>query len=279
MSKIMIICGATASGKSDRAIAIAREMNGVIINADAMQVYHEMRILTARPTPVQEAQSPHLLYGIVSAAEKFSVAKWLAAAAMAIKEVQAQNRLAIVTGGTGLYIRALMEGLSPIPSIPPEIRLQAQTIWQQDGANALQRHDPAMAARLKPGDTQRHIRALEVMLATGKSLLYWQAIPRIPPFPDSEFLVDYISVERTELYARCNARFLTMLEGGALEEAGHIKGMGLNPDMPAHRTLGLPELMAFLDDRCSLQEATIKAQQATRNYAKRQITWFNHQLP
>ena len=196
MDPIVIVCGATASGKSAYALDIAQTYGGVIINADAMQVYRELRILTARPTEAQEAGVPHHLYGVISAQEKCSAAKWLDMAKPIIDETLAQRKTAIVTGGTGLYIKSLMQGLSPIPNIPEESRVQAIALWRESGAKALESHDPQMAAKLKDGDTQRHVRALEVMLATGKSLAYWQEVPCISPYPDRKFDVKYIEVPR-----------------------------------------------------------------------------------
>ena len=275
---IPIICGATASGKSAFAMKMAHESSGVIINCDAMQVYRELRILSARPTLAEEAEVPHLLYGYVPVNEKYSVSKWLQEVQLAIRDTLIQGKLPIITGGTGMYIKALREGLSPIPEIAPLVRTQAERLWEEDKEKALLYYDKAMAEQLMHGDKQRHIRALEVILATGKSLRYWQAIPRIKPFADQEFAIHYIKLERTELYERCNNRFLQMLEKGALQEAQAIFQQHLPDDLPAKRAVGLKELLGYCNKEYALEEAIGKAQQATRNYAKRQITWFNHQL-
>lgn len=275
---IHIICGPTASGKSARALGIAQAGRGVIINADAMQVYAELHVLTARPSAEDERQAPHMLYGVLPASEACSAARWLEMAQEAIKTTAQNGQLPVVTGGTGLYLKALMEGLSPIPDIPGEVRQQATTLYNERGAEALLAHDPVMAARLKPGDTQRHIRALEVIISTGKSLAYWQDIPRVLPFPDAQFNVEQITLPREELYRRCDTRFLTMLEQGAIEEVSALLAQNLSDDLPAMRAVGVPELAAFLRGSITLQEATTQAQQATRNYAKRQLTWFRNQL-
>jgi len=274
---IVIVCGATASGKSDFALSIAQQNNGVIINADSMQIYQEVRILTARPTPIQEAMAEHRLYGFVSVMEPFSVAKWLEYAKVAIDSAFSEGKLPIVTGGTGLYLKSLQEGLSPVPENDPLMREQATRLWQEQGEKALQARDPEMAMQLKPLDKQRHIRALEVLLATGKSLRYFQALPRIKPYPDAAFTLHFINPPRAELYARCNQRFEVMLAEGALEEVKRLKAMNIGEDLPASRILGLRELGSYLDGETSLEEGVAKARQVTRNYAKRQVTWFSHQ--
>jgi tRNA dimethylallyltransferase len=278
MPVIQIVCGPTASGKSARALDIAQSQDGVIINADAMQVYRELRILTARPTPEDEAYAPHRLYGILPAHEACSAARWLELAKPVIDETLDAGKLPVVTGGTGLYIFTLMRGLSPIPDIPAQIRHQAMALWAEQKDGALQERDPVMHARLKPGDSQRHVRALEVWLASGKSLRHWQELPRQTPYPDAEFKVELIDLPREELYHRCEKRFEAMLEHGALEEATRLRDMHLAPHLPAMHALGVPELIGHLDGRWSLAEAIRRAQQATRNYAKRQVTWFRHQL-
>lgn len=279
MSSIIIICGATASGKSDYALDIAQNCNGVIINADAMQVYRELRVITARPTAEQEQAVPHLLYGILPATEKCSAAKWLEMAKTAIATTISKGRIPVITGGTGLYIKTLMEGLSPIPDVPDEVHKQAAGLWLEHGAHALTERDNIMGSRLKANDMQRHIRALGIWLATGKSLSYWQDMPRIKPYPDAEFDVKYIDIPRPELYRRCDARFLTMLETGALEEVKIFHALKIPDNMPVTRAVGVKELTSCMEGKSSLQEAITNAQQATRNYAKRQVTWFRNQLP
>jgi tRNA dimethylallyltransferase len=278
MGSIIIICGATASGKTDYALDIAQSRQGVIINADAMQVYRELRILTARPTTEQEAGVPHYLYGVVPVSEKCSVAKWLELAKEAIDKTITDKKAPIIVGGTGLYIKALMDGLSPVPEVGDNAQRQAANLWKEQGARALKERDSEMSSRLKPGDMQRNIRSLAVLLATGKSLAYWQEFPRIKPYPSARFDIKYLEVPREELYRRCDARFLKMMESGALEEVKKLKVMNPSLDLPAMRAVGVGELFSFLEGEYSLEEAVQKAQQATRNYAKRQMTWFRNQL-
>lgn len=243
-----------------------------------MQVYRELRIITARPTPQEESEAPHRLYGILPANEACSVARWLNLAKEAIEKAWAEGLLPIVTGGTGLYLKALMDGLSPIPDMPQEARIKATILWQERGDAALREYDPAMAAQLKSGDKQRHIRALEVVIATDKSLAVWQALPRQKPYKEAEFDVEYIDMPRNELYRRCDARFLKMMDAGALEEVRTLIPHKLSSELPAMRAVGVPELMGYLKGAWNKEEAIDRGQQATRNYAKRQLTWFRHQL-
>ena len=243
-----------------------------------MQIYQELSILTARPTLEQETETPHRLYGALSGQEACSAAHWLTLARHAIDETRKAGKLPIVTGGTGLYIKTLMEGLSPIPGVPEAVHAEATLLWETDGAQALLSRDPVLGARLTAGDTQRHIRALGVLLATGKSLAYWQALPRMPPYPNATFTIAIVDMSRADLYARCDARFLTMLDAGALDEVKTLRAMQLSSDLPIMRAVGLPELIGFLEGKWDRDEAISKAQQATRNYAKRQLTWFRNQL-
>lgn len=304
--KIVIICGPTASGKSARALEMARQQNGVLINADAMQLYKELHILTARPTKEEEAQAPHALYGILQGNDPGSAGRWLGIAAEAIDRAWSQGQQPIVVGGTGLYIKALMEGLSPIPEVPAEVRERVRTLassWRAKQSNpggaknpdriavspsaprndeslhaVLSFRDPEMAARLRPSDTQRILRALEVVEATGKSLAWWQAQPRQAPFPNVEFEIATLEVPRGELYRRCDARFLNMMENGALEEVRALLGLGYDTRLPIMRVVGVPEMAAYLRGDTTLDEAIAKAQQATRRYAKRQMTWIRNQM-
>lgn len=243
-----------------------------------MQVYSDLSIITARPNTSDEVKAPHLGYGVLPANVACSAQRWLELTIPLIRQAWTENRLPILTGGTGLYIKTLMQGLSPIPDIPDEFRQQAMELYAQQGAEALKARDPEMAARLKEGDTQRHTRALEVMLATGKSLAYWQALPRERTFPDAEFILEQVTVERAELYRRCDARFDAMLQQGAINEVKHLAAQNLSPLLPAMRAVGVPELLCYLRGECSLEDAAIDAKQATRNYAKRQLTWFRNQL-
>lgn len=279
---ILILGGPTASGKSYLATVIAKKTGGVIINADAMQVYREIPILTAQPSKAEQAAIPHALYGFLPSSEPCSATKWLERAKMAIDQTHQAGKLPIVVGGTGLYIKTLMEGLSPIPDIAPLLRERMRKQCLELGNEAfyalLRQKDPDMAKRLHAGDTQRMVRAMEVLEQTGTSLAVWQAIPPVPLYDASCFKAFFIHPERATLYAQCDARFLTMLEQGALEEVKVLEALSLDATLPAMKALGVPELLAYTKGILTLEEAAAKAQQSTRNYAKRQVTWFKHQL-
>ncbi|HYC01733.1 MAG TPA: tRNA (adenosine(37)-N6)-dimethylallyltransferase MiaA [Azospirillaceae bacterium] len=278
---MLVIGGPTASGKSGLALALAERLGGTVINADSMQVYAELRIVTARPGPGDEARAPHRLYGVVPASVRMSAARWRELALAEIAAAQASGRLPVVVGGTGLYLRALMEGLSDIPPIPEDVRAAAKDLHARLGGEAfhaeLSRRDPAGAAKLFPGDTQRLVRAWEVIEATGRTLGDWQAAGR-ETAPDLDFHTLVVEPPRDRLYAACDARFLIMLEQGALEEVRMLATQGLDEDLPVMKALGVPELLAHLRGQATLAEATARAQQLTRNYAKRQTTWFRHQM-
>ena len=275
--RALLIAGPTASGKSARALDLAQARNGVIINADALQVYSALRILSARPTPEEEARVPHRLYGHTGAEQPYSVASWLAEARREMDAAWAQGLLPIVTGGTGLYFLALEGGLAPVPPIPEAIRAHWRSFEGDLHAELLHR-DPAMAARLLPPDRQRLARALEVVDATGRSLLDWQREGK-DQAPLSGVSVEriFIDVPRDELYARAEARFDMMMETGALAEARALAG--LDPMLPAMKAIGLPELIAHLNGAITLPEAVTQAKTATRNFIKRQLTWWRGQLP
>lgn len=280
---IVVVAGPTASGKSALALDLAVEFGGVVINADSMQVYDELRILTNRPEPAHEARAPHRLFGVVSVTEVCSAARWRDLALAEIAAADAADALPILAGGSGLYIRALLEGLSPVPEIPPGVRAAARARHGEIGGPAfheeLAERDPEMAARLSPGDSQRLMRAWEVVEATGESLADWQRQPPSGGVYGGAVLVLALVPPRNELYAACDARFLTMVEDGALDEARAIHARGLDPSLPAMKALGVPELGRYLSEDCSLHEAIVAAQQATRRYAKRQLTWLRHQSP
>jgi tRNA dimethylallyltransferase len=275
--RALLIAGPTASGKSALALEKAAALNGTIINADALQVYSALRILSARPTPAEEAVVPHRLYGHVGAEQPYSVASWLAEARREMDAAWGQGRLPIVTGGTGLYFRALELGLAPVPEIPEEVRSKWRSFTGDLHAELLSR-DPAMAAKLLPTDRQRLARALEVVDATGRSLLDWQKDGQ-DQAPLQGVTVEriFIDVPRDELYARAEARFDAMLEKGALEEARALAH--LDPMLPAMKAIGLPELIAHLRGEITLEQAAINAKTATRNFIKRQLTWWRGQLP
>ncbi len=280
-SPVVVIGGPTASGKSAAALVLGERLNGTIINADSMQVYRELAILTARPTPAEMARVPHRLYGVMPAAERCTAARWRALAVDEIAAARGAGRLPIVVGGTGLYLKALMEGLAPVPDISPDVREAARAKHAALGGAAfrseLAQMDPEMAARLEAGDTQRLLRAWEVVTATGRSLAAFQQAPA--DAPPLWFVPVRLLPPREALYAACDARCRRMLAEGALEEAAALRALALAPDLPAMKALGVRELLRHLDGERSRDEALRLFQQATRNYAKRQLTWFRHQMP
>lgn len=274
--RALLIAGPTASGKSALALDLARKWNGVIINADALQVYEPLRILSARPTPGEEAMVPHRLYGHVGPAAQFSVARWLKEASLEIEATWERGLYPIITGGTGLYFRALEKGLAPVPEIPDEIRNRWRS-FEGDLHAELWRRDPAMAARLLATDRQRLSRALEVVDATGRSLLDWQKQGQEAALLEGATVERiFMDVPRDELYARAELRFDQMLKAGALEEACPL--IDLDPALPMMRAIGVPELVSHLRGEITLEEAAIKAKTATRQYIKRQLTWWRGQM-
>ncbi len=282
-NKAVLIAGPTASGKSALALALAEAHDGVIVNADSMQVYRDLRVLTARPTPDEEARAPHRLYGHVDAAVNFSAGAWVADAAAVLAEARAQNRLPIFAGGSGLYFKALTRGLSAVPPIPPEVRESVRARLQQDGVEALHallaQRDAASAERLKPRDRTRIARALEVVEATGRSLTDWHRDGLPPLLPPGQFTAVFLSPERDELYARIDTRFDAMLKAGALDEVAALASRKLDPLLPAMKAHGVPALVRHLNGELTLEEAAVIGRADTRHYAKRQFTWFRHQLP
>lgn len=278
-TKAVLICGPTASGKSALAVELAQEFGGVVINADSMQVYAELRIITNRPTPADEASAPHRLYGFRPAREPYSTALWLADVRAALDEPKGEGRLPIIVGGTGLYFKSLTEGLSDIPDIPEEIRARYRLLGQTEPPEALHaelaRRDPLTAARLRPTDPQRIVRAIEVLEATGRPLAEWQATRQPPLLPLARAYPLVMSVERAELYRRCDARFDAMIAEGAIEEARAVAALGLDPSLPAMRAVGLPPLLAYSRGEIAFEEAAERSKTNTRNYAKRQISWIN----
>ncbi|MGA9603287.1 MAG: tRNA (adenosine(37)-N6)-dimethylallyltransferase MiaA [Methyloceanibacter sp.] len=276
-AKAILIAGPTASGKSVVALALAERLGGTVINADSMQLYRELRVLTARPSEADEALAPHRLYGVVSASEAFSVGRWLEAAQAAIAEARDAGSVPILVGGTGLYFKALIEGLAPIPDIPSEVR----AYWREQAARltpeALHRElaarDPGVAAKLRSSDPQRIVRALEVIDATGVSLSEWQGAPAAPALLADDVLRFVIAPEREPLYAAIDARFDRMIENGAIEEVEALLALGLDDSLPAMRAHGVRELRAYLAGTSSLEGAQTKSKTESRRYAKRQMTW------
>ena len=279
---ILIVAGPTASGKSSLALAAADKYNGVIINCDAMQVYRELRLITARPSSEDEAKVPHKLYGVIPAAEACSAGIWRELAVAEIETCWRADRLPIVTGGTGLYIRALMEGLTDIPEIPREIREEVTERRNRIGPEAfrqeLAKFDPVSAERLNPTDSQRMIRAYEVYLGTERSLTDWhQDAPATPPL-EANYQSIVFEPPRDELYAKCEARIDWMIDNGVLDEVRVLMELNLEPSLPVMKALGVPELITHLRDKMTLEDAVSAAKQATKRYAKRQMTWFRGQI-
>ncbi|MGA9823789.1 MAG: tRNA (adenosine(37)-N6)-dimethylallyltransferase MiaA [Methylocystis sp.] len=281
--RAILIAGPTASGKSALAQSVARRHGGEVVNADSMQVYRDLRILTARPTPQEEQTVPHRLFGHVDGAENYSVGRWLEDFQATLDELAARGRVAVVAGGTGLYFKTALQGLSDIPTVPAEVRAKvregARGRSPQELHAELARVDPTTAGRLRPTDPQRILRALEIFAATGQSLAQFQGA-RTPPLLDSVACpAFFIAPSRPELFARINARFDKMIEAGALEEARALGFRGLDPLLPVMRAHGVPHLLSFFDGRMSLDEAIERGKSDTRHYAKRQVTFARHQLP
>jgi tRNA dimethylallyltransferase len=278
---VAVIGGPTASGKSSLALRLAERIGGTVVNADSMQVYRELRVLTARPGSADLARAPHRLYGVLSAAERCSAARWRSLALEAIREARELGRVPVVVGGTGLYIRALTDGLVELPAIPEEVRAaarEAREVLGPAGFHAdLAARDPEAAARLDPADRTRTLRAWEVVVATGRPLSHWQACAPGGPPPGLRFLPVLVDPPREVLYARCDRRFAAMLAEGALEEVRALDLLGLDPDLPAMKALGIPELRAYLRGDIDFSSAVETAKRQTRRYAKRQVTWFRHQ--
>jgi len=280
-ARVVLIAGPTASGKSALALALAERVGGTIVNADSMQVYGDLRVITARPTPAEEARVPHLLYGHVDAAVNYSVGQYLADARAALDEVHRSGKVTILVGGTGLYFKALTAGLAAVPPIPPAIRDSVRARLAEHGAPALhaelRQRDPAAAARLSPNDRTRVARALEVVEATGRPLVDWQT-EGLPALIGADAPRVFIAPERAALYARIDARFATMIDAGALDEVRRLAARKLDPLLPAMKAHGVPWLIRHLAGEISLEEAAYHARLDTRHYAKRQFTWFRHQL-
>jgi tRNA dimethylallyltransferase len=279
---VLVVAGPTASGKSALALAVAEAFGGVVINADSMQVYRDLAILTARPSPEDQARAPHRLYGVLDAEEACSAGRWRAMALKEIEAAHAQGKLPVVVGGTGFYLRALEHGLAEIPEIPAEVRTAARRRHADIGGAAmhaeLAARDPETAARLSPGDSQRLIRAWEVLEATGRPLAEWQREADAAPAP-YRFLRIVLEPPRESLYAACDSRLRRMVAAGALEEVAALIGRGVDPSAPAMKAVGVPQLAAHLRGECDLDSALAAAQQATRRYAKRQLTWLRTQFP
>lgn len=278
----ILIAGPTASGKSGLAIALAERLGGTVINADSMQVYRELRILTARPTLEDEQRAPHALYGFVSGAEAYSAGRYAVDVAQAIAAARAGGSVPIVVGGTGLYFKVLLEGLSPVPATDPEVR----AFWRGAAARRpapelhalLAVRDPETAARLMPTDPQRIVRALEVLESTGRSLAEWQREPGTPVLAESETVRLLVLPERAEQGGRIDARLDAMVAKGALEEVRGLIARGYSTELPIMRALGVAPFAEHLSGVLSLPDALANAKADTRKYAKRQLTWLRRNM-
>ena len=279
----VLIAGPTASGKSGLALRLAERLGGAVVNADSMQVYGDLRVLTARPSAAEEERAPHRLYGHVDGAVNYSAGHYLRDAADALTHLHREGTLPIVVGGTGLYFRALIDGLSHVPAVPPEVRQAVR-----DGAAGrdtaslhaeLAAADPATAAGLKPTDRQRVLRALEVLAATGRALVSFHGARAPGPLAGATTIRIFLSPDRTVLRQRIDARLLAMVQSGALEEVRTLAARRLDPQLPVMRAYGVPSLMRHIAGEIGLEEAVGEAQAGTRQYAKRQLTWFRHQMP
>jgi tRNA dimethylallyltransferase len=277
---VALIAGPTASGKSAVAIELAERQGGVVINADSAQVYADLRILSARPSAEEEARVPHRLFGYIDGAESCSAARWAADARAEIAAAHAAGRLPVLVGGTGLYLRTLIDGIAPVPEIDPEIRAEVRAMPVADAHRALCEADPAAAARLAPADTTRVARALEVKRSTGRTLAAWQDA-RSGGIGDAVRLVATVLLpDREWLLARCDARLEGMFDGGAIEEVARLLARDdIPPAAPLRRAIGVSEITALLAGTTDRKAALAAATVATRQYAKRQYTWFRNQPP
>jgi tRNA dimethylallyltransferase len=276
---LVVIAGPTASGKSALALALAQRTGGVIVNADSAQLYRDLPILSAAPTDEERAIAEHRLYGVLDGAEPCSAADWANMARAEIAEVHASGRSAILVGGTGLYLRTLLDGIAPVPAIDPEVRRRVRGTSVDANRAELERLDPAGAARIKPADTTRVARALEVILSTGRAIGDWQKLREGGIGTEVALNSLILLPPRDWLYARCDRRFAEMVEQGAVAEVEALLARDLDPDLPVMRGIGVREIAAHLRGEATLAETIAAGQQATRRYAKRQYTWFAHQPP
>ncbi len=279
----ILLAGPTASGKSRLALELAAGHGGLVVNADSMQVYAELRVLTARPSPADEAAAPHRLYGHVPAATRYSVGRWLADVAVVLDEARRRRRPAIVVGGTGLYFKALTEGLTAVPAIPTEvraaIRAESDRVAAPDLHARLAAVDSEDAAAIRASDRSRILRALEVITATGRSLAEWRRVAAAPPLVDPASVRRIVlAPDRAALHSRIAERAERMLEAGALEEVRALAALGLDAELPAMKAIGVRELLALEAGALSRAEALAAIATETRRYAKRQMTWFRNQM-
>jgi tRNA dimethylallyltransferase len=278
----VVVAGPTASGKSGLALAVAEKFSGDVINADSMQLYRELRLISARPDDAAMGRAPHRLYGVLPASERCSAGRWVSLALAEIADTLAHGRLPVIVGGTGLYLRALMTGLSRIPSVAALYRDAAERRFQDIGATAFHAElagiDLIAAERISPNDRQRMIRAREVFDATGRTLSDWQREPPENAGQGYQFATILLAPPRAELYAAIDSRFEAMIEAGAMDEARKFAQLGLDPALPAAKAIGLRPLMAHVAGEIPLAQALELGQRESRRYAKRQGTWFRHQI-
>lgn len=282
LKQAVLMAGPTASGKSALALALADRLGGTIVNADSMQVYAGLRVITARPSVEEETHSPHCLYGHVDPAETYSTGQWLREVARVLDDIAAAGRVAIVVGGTGLYFKVLTEGIAAVPAIPAEIRDNVRERLARDGVASLYAEliarDPVTAARLMPLDRSRIARALEVMLATGRSISDWHGEGTAPLLPPERAVKIFVTLERAQLVSRIEARFAAMMQAGALDEVKELAARDLDPLLPAMKAHGVPWLIRHLKGEIPIEEAVAGSIMDTRRYAKRQHTWFRGQM-
>jgi tRNA dimethylallyltransferase len=276
---LIVIAGPTASGKSALALAVSRHLPAVLINADASQVYRDLLVLSARPSVAEEAVAPHRLFGHIDGAEACTAARWAQEARAEVAEAHAQGHVPVLVGGTGLYLRTLLQGIAPIPEIDPAIRKAVRALPVAQAYQALVAADPEAAARLSPTDSTRVARALEVAQSTGRPLTYWQAAQTGGIGDQVSIAAMILLPPRDWLHARCNARFEAMLEQGSMAEVEALLARQLDPALPVMRAIGVREIGALLAGTLDRKTAAEQAQAATRQYAKRQYTWFRNQLP
>lgn len=279
--RVALIAGPTASGKSALALALAERTGGTIINADSAQVYADLRVLSARPSPEEEARAPHCLFGHIDGADAgYSAARWATEAKAAIADAAAANSLPILVGGTGLYLRTLIDGIAPVPPIDPAVRSEVRALPVAEAFDALTREDEGAAARLSPADTTRVARALEVVRSTGKPLSAWQASRDGGIGDEIDLRAGILLPDRTWLFARIDRRFAEMMDEGAIDEVRALLARADLPDnAPIRRAIGVPEIAAMLAGEIEPEQAVLSASLATRQYAKRQYTWFRNQPP
>lgn len=279
---VHVIAGPTASGKSALALALAERLCGVVINGDSMQVYRGLEVLTDQPSVAARRRVPHRLYGIIDPAEACSAGRWRTLALAEIAAAARDGQASVIAGGSGLYLKALTEGIAPIPDIPAKVRAAVRARMTALGPEAfhaeLAVEDPEGAAAIGPSDRQRMVRAAEVLEATGRPLAHWQAAEPESPPPGLRFRTVLLMPPRADLYAAIEVRFGRMIQLGALAEAEALAARSLDPGLPAMKALGVAELIAAARGEMELGEALSRAKTATRNYAKRQVTWFKRQM-